>query len=472
MHLTRKQTKAIDLLEDHQTTELLFGGGAGGGKSALGCYWQIKRRLRYPGTRGLIGRSELKTLKETTLKTFFEVAAKQNLRPEVHYHYNRTDSLITFYNGSEILLKDLKRYPTDPEFDALGSLEITDAFIDECNQLVEKAWNIVQSRIRFKLDENNLTPKILGTCNPAKNFVYTRFYKPDKARKLPPGRAFVQALVTDNLQNVSRHYVRQLQSLDKASRERLLMGNWEYDDDPSTLIAFEAITDLWSNEHVPGGPPAITCDAARFGSDKAILAVWLGWRLIHWEVWPLSSTVDLARRIKELSLNHSVPASRIVVDEDGVGGGVIDSLRQTYNLHNVRGFMGGSAPLPDPKRNPTKSESASKGTDRPANYANLKTQCYYRLADRINDSGLYVLPNVIVEEEKALLIEELEQVKRRDIDKEGKLYLVSKETVKLRLGRSPDGSDTLMMREYLELTPPPPKPHVRAFRPSSPKSQF
>ena len=118
MHLTKKQTRAIDFLEDDQTTELLYGGGAGGGKSALGCYWQIKRRLRYPGTRGLIGRSELKTLKETTLKTFFEVASMQGLRPDVHYNYNRTDSVITFFNGSEILLKDLKLYPTDPDFDA------------------------------------------------------------------------------------------------------------------------------------------------------------------------------------------------------------------------------------------------------------------------------------------------------------------------------------------------------------------
>ena len=60
MKLTYKQTAALDILEDDTTTELLFGGGAGGGKSAFGCWWQIRRRLKYPGTRGLIGRAKLK----------------------------------------------------------------------------------------------------------------------------------------------------------------------------------------------------------------------------------------------------------------------------------------------------------------------------------------------------------------------------------------------------------------------------
>ena len=149
MKLTKKQTKAIDYLEDDTTTELLYGGGAGGGKSAFGCYWQIKRRLKYPGTRGLIGRSKLKVLKDTTLKSFFEIAKMQGLEKELHYrvtsaHDKENPNCILFFNGSLIYLKDLFLYPAkDPEFDDLGSLEITDAFIDECNQIVEKCKGIV-----------------------------------------------------------------------------------------------------------------------------------------------------------------------------------------------------------------------------------------------------------------------------------------------------------------------------------------
>ena len=106
MKLTKKQTQAIDILEDDKTTELLFGGGAGGGKSALGCYWAIKQCLKYEGARGLIGRSKMKSLKDTTLKTFFEVANMQGLIRGTHYKLTspqdkETPNAILFFNGSE-----------------------------------------------------------------------------------------------------------------------------------------------------------------------------------------------------------------------------------------------------------------------------------------------------------------------------------------------------------------------------------
>ena len=130
MELSIKQSIALDLLEDKTTNEVLFGGGAGGGKTALGCYWQLKQRLKYPNTRGLIGRAVLKTLKETTLVSFFQIAKMQNIISGVHYRFNAQMSQIEFVNGSVILLKDLYAYPSDPNYDELGSLEITDAFID------------------------------------------------------------------------------------------------------------------------------------------------------------------------------------------------------------------------------------------------------------------------------------------------------------------------------------------------------
>jgi phage terminase large subunit len=39
---------------------------------------------------------------------------------------------------------------------------------------------------------------MLGSCNPAKNYVYHRFYKPAKDNTLQQDRQFIQALVSDN----------------------------------------------------------------------------------------------------------------------------------------------------------------------------------------------------------------------------------------------------------------------------------
>lgn len=93
----------------------------------LGSFWILKCALKYAGTRWVIGRAALKTLKETTLNTFFEVCALQSIQPEAHYKYNEVKSRIRFFNGSEVLLKDLGHYPSDPNYDELGSLEITGA---------------------------------------------------------------------------------------------------------------------------------------------------------------------------------------------------------------------------------------------------------------------------------------------------------------------------------------------------------
>lgn len=429
MELSIKQTIALDLLEDKTTNEVLFGGGAGGGKTLLGCYWQLKQRLKYPNTRGLIGRAVLKTLKETTLVSFFQVAKMQGLTAGLHYKYNGQMSQIELFNGSVILLKDLYAYPSDPNFDELGSLEITDAFIDEANQIEDKARNIIKSRIRYQLDENELVPKILYTCNPAKNWTYQEFYKPQLDGSISENKRFIASLIDDN-PFISKHYKQNLLTLDTVSKERLLFGNWEYSNDPSTLIDYDKILDAFSSSFVPTGPHYITCDVARFGSDSTVIGVWDGYR-VKLHQYKGKSVVEVADIIKAFQIEHQVPSSQIVVDEDGVGGGVVDILR-------CKGFVNNSSPLENPI------------TRQKENFDNLKSQCYYKLAEMINDSKLYINASGTMKEK---IIEELEQVKQKSVDNDGKKGIIPKDKVKALIGRSPDFSDALAMRMIFEYTP-------------------
>lgn len=422
MELTIRQTIAIDILEDNQTNEIIYGGSAGGGKSALGCYWLIKMAFKYKGTRWVMGRASLKTLKETTLNSFYDIAKIQGLKMGEHYFFNAQANIITFFNGSTILLKDLFSYPSDPNFDELGSLEITGAFVDECNQISEKAWNILMSRIRYKLDENGLIPKILGSCNPSKGYIYQNFYKPNKEGRLAKNKAFIQAFVTDN-PFISEHYVDNLKKLDKVSKERLLFGNWEYNDSDLALIEYDAISDLYSNEHVEGGNLYITADIARYGADRSVIGIWNGYRCEQIIIKSKENVKEISDLIKGLALVKSIPMSRIVVDEDGVGGGVKDNL-------NCKGFVNNSRAL--------------KG-----NYVNLKSECYYMLAEKINKREMYLKCEDV--EVRKSLNEELEYVWRHNADKDNKLAVMPKDKVKEKLGRSPDISDMLMFRMYFDL---------------------
>lgn len=426
MKLTIKQTKALDALESPEINEVLFGGGAGGAKSVLGCYWLGKMCLKYPGTRWVMGRSVLKTLKETTLNTFFWVMSIQGLIAGQHYRFNAQANIISFPNGSEILLKDLYNYPSDPNFDELGSLEITGAFIDECNQVVEKAWNILKSRIRYRLDEYGLTPKILGTCNPAKNWVYAKFYRPSRDGELPENKVFIQALLSDN-PFISKHYRDNLLSLDKISKMRLLFGDWTYDDDPAALMSIDKISDLFTNDFVETGERYITADIARFGKDSSTIIYWNGLRAERVVQLRKKATTAVAEMINGMRKMYHVAMSNVVIDEDGVGGGVVDQLAGCY------GFVNNATPLNG------------------ENFANLKSQCYFKLAELVNANKIYVnADDPAIRQE---LTEELEQVKQKDMDKDGKRAVIPKDKVKELIGRSPDLSDSLMMRMVFEIEP-------------------
>ena len=433
-----KQLQAFHILRNQKTGELCYGGAAGGAKTYLGCAWQLLNRLAYPGTRGLIGRARLKNLKNTTLKTFLEIARSLGLVQGRHFSYNAQTDVLQFENGSEIYLKDLYLYPSDPDFTALGSLEINDAFIDEAGEVSEKAAAITQSRIRYRLDLSGLPPKMLLTCNPTRNWLYAAFYKAAKQKCLLPHRDFLPALVEDNgNETFVNRYKEQLKKLDSATRERLLFGNWDHSDDSHNLFRFQNLQCLFSNSFVQTGKGYISADVARFGADASVVGYWQGLRLVHCAVLQKESTVKTAELINSWALAYRVPKSRIIIDADGIGGGVADMLP------GVRSFNAQAKPL--------------ARFNRPQNFFNLKTQCFFALAEAIENGDLFIGPEAAAtrlagQTLRDCLTEELLLVKRLP-DTEGKLRITSKSEIKEHLGRSPDASDMLMMRMRFELEP-------------------
>ena len=425
IELTYKQTEALDILEDKTTREVYYGGAAGGAKSFLGCYWQLKNRFRYPKSRGFIGRAHFKTLKDTTLKTMFEVQEMMNLKRGIHWELTGSNdkenpNSIVYQNGSIIFLRDLFAYPSDPDFDELGSLEITDAFIDECSQVTDKARTTLTTRLRYKLDEFDLIPKILYSSNPTKGWAYNDFYLPFKENKLKAYRKYVAAYVTDN-PHAPKSYIQMLDDLpDGAQKQRLRFGNWEYDDDPSTLIEYEAIIRSFENK-AKAGKNYISCDYARYGSDTTVICVWNGFSCDVRQYKGLS-VPKAAEEIKRLQIAYKTPTRNVVVDEDGVGGGVVDIL-------NCRGFVNNSRAIDE-------------------NFDNLKSQCYFKLADAINEGKVGIKCDPA---HKDLIIQELESVKQKNVDKDQKKGILPKDAVKALIGRSPDFSDALAMRFFFEV---------------------
>jgi phage terminase large subunit len=231
IHLFDKQTTAIEFLEDDVTTEVFYGGGAGPGKTFLGCYWHIKRRILYPGTRGMIGRAVLKVLRESTMVSFWDVCRKCGLIQGVHYQFNSSYNTVTWFNGSVTVFMDLMYYPSDPDFHRFGSTEYTDIFVDEAPEITEKAADILSSRIRWMLVQYKLVPKMLLTGNPGDHWVKYKYVKDKKGVmiELKHYQQRVLATIADNeLKEFAAMFTTQLEHMSSDyDKARLLHGDWD-----------------------------------------------------------------------------------------------------------------------------------------------------------------------------------------------------------------------------------------------------
>jgi hypothetical protein len=258
------------------------------------------------------------------------------------------------------------------------------------------------------------------TCNPNKGYAYNNFYLPEKNGSLPDYRKFIKSLPSDN-KYLTNDYLESLERLPDNERQRLKYGNWEYDDDPNSLIDGDTINDMFNNDFIQPGRMKIVSDIARYGSDRAIITLWAGFVLKEYLIFNISSTVQIENAIRALRAKYNIPLSDIVVDEDGIGGGIVDHLR-------CNGFLNNGKPAN-------------------SNYQNQKSECGYKLSELA--SQIYIecdLPDKEIE----MIKQELAMLKTYESDKDGKLRILPKEKIKEHIGRSPDWLDIFIMRMYFE----------------------
>ena len=221
---------------------------------------------------------------------------------------------------------------------------------------------------------------------------------------------------------------------DENQRQRLIFGNWEYDDSPNMMINYQAILDMFTNTLEPIENPEkyMSVDVARHGTDKTVIMVWRGLKVYKIITRSNQNTQVTADLIKAEARKEGIAYSNIVIDEDGIGGGVVDQIG------GVVGFIANTRP--------------SDEVDEQTNFQNLKSQCAYKLADMVNTHKIAV--ETFDERAKEMMIEELGTIRTRNADKDGKLQIETKEDVKAGLGRSPDYSDCMLMRMIFEVRKP------------------
>lgn len=403
------------LLND-TTRYILYGGAAGGGKSWLASMWLLFMCDSVSGSRWFYGRAELKANRNTFLKTFEKAAAHIDYKA-----YRYSEDKITFWNRSEILLLDCGHYPyKDPDFSRFGSLEFAGGVMDEASEIEFGCFDMLKTRVGR--DVKGLTPKILICTNPHRGWLYKEFYKPHTNGELEPHKVFIRSLHSDN-RELSQEYIEGLQTIrDPIRRKRLLLGEWEYNLDDYSLLDYDDVESLPRNIPEHSSKYYISCDPARTGADNTVVFTWKGLDAIECKVFYNNKLDETAAYIEEQRKKHRVGTSEVIVDEDGLGAGLVD-------FNKYKGFK-------------------NAGSPRDNKYSNLKSECYFKLVEYIKDRKIRCdVPDA--------LKEELLELRHDNPEKDGKLQIIKKERIKQVLGRSPDYADALMMRMYYEVNKPP-----------------
>jgi PBSX family phage terminase large subunit len=186
------------LFRDHPAKYKLYGGAVGGGKSWAICAESVRYCLAYPGNRFFMCRHESTAFKNTTLATLLKLLDEiEDLTGQkILSSHHKTDKKIYFVNGSHIMYGALG---DSGDVERIKSLEIGGFAIDEASETEEKNYQMLKSRLRWRLPNGDYPPFAgLLASNPEPGWVKRTFVTPQQLGEPLPNHMFIQALPSDN----------------------------------------------------------------------------------------------------------------------------------------------------------------------------------------------------------------------------------------------------------------------------------
>lgn len=243
--------------QNPEVSNILLYGGSRGGKSAGMMALVIGRAMAAPGTKHAIFRLTLTSCNRQlgpARGTFPEMM--KMLFPNVEVHVAKSESIVTFPNGSEILFEGLD--PT--RIDKVLGAQYATAWVNECNEIADYEGIILQLASRMSDTQpimhqgkpvvrdgkvQMLRPLMLFDCNPnvKDDWEYKLFQQkldPMSSQPLDDPESYASLLVPpqDNAANQAEGYAEGLRRRYKHSPKqmaRFVEGLWS-DNNPNALF--------------------------------------------------------------------------------------------------------------------------------------------------------------------------------------------------------------------------------------------
>lgn len=423
--LTENQQKAFDVLLDDTHTAIWYWGGAWWGKTYLGIIWLWRMCNQYPWVRYALVRDTIKNIKQTSVISLEKFYNDYRIPIEMRGKMNNVSNVITFPNGSQILLREWCYLPQDPLYNRFWSLELTGAFVEESAECPLEWIEILQTRVwRFKNSEYGILGKVLETFNPNPWHVYERYYL--GKHKDWKQSIFIPSLVYSN-NFIDKGYIENLERASERTKNRLLYWKWDFDDNNWLLFRQKEIDDLKTNDS-RWDQYYLICDVARFGRDTTRISLWKGNTRVRVRTYAKSSVEEVKTSIKLIQNQYEIEARNIIIDADWVWWWVVDGI--PYST----GFVNNSKPI----------ETGAK-----QNYANLKSQCAFLLQEKVQKWEIAIKwEHLDADKDWEILVQEMLNVYIDEKSIDGKTRIEPKDKMKARIWRSPDLLDTMIMRMY------------------------
>lgn len=428
----RRNEKQI-LFHEAPESYKLYGGAMGGGKTGALINEGIALNLDYPGNFGLLMRKTWPSFRDTTLPQL-----EKFLDLELVGDWNHTDKMIYMINGSKIRYGGTGDKPND--WEKFMSGEYGWIALDQAEQFTLLEYQMLATRLRLMLP--GIRYFFLLSCNPNIGWIKEIFIESNLE-----DHVFIPALPEDNKENLPPGYIERMEKiLTPKQRKALLKGDWEAVGEPDNVYTYIEVQKA-ARRHVEASEPIeIGGDIARSGDDETVIILREGLKITIHNRAQGHDLMRTAGEIWKCCQNRIIPKWKwrlkkitIKIDADGIGAGVVDRVKE-QRREKEKLYTDMILKMVDKKKRDVLNEQGYRvrikiieihGAARarePAVYKNQRAEIHWGMRELLGDLDI---PN------DRELMTQLMAIKYKT-NSAGQIQIEDKESIKERLGRSPD----------------------------------
>ncbi len=358
----------------------------------------------YPDSLALVVRNEYTDLRDSTIKDFeryFQVKVGSNK----DFHFEHNNSTIMFRHASEL--------------NVLKNINLSIIGIEQAEEFPsDETFTFLRDRLRR---DNAPYRQLCIIANvDGHNWIWKLW------KNNPSSEEFLlsEATTFDNEENLPKDFVDDLRRMEIDAPnhyKRFVLNDWEEtegDDYVFTWLMLDNSRKLVMSEE--NRSRVMGVDVARFGGDETVFTILEHKGGPYWEqilseshkgkdlMWTVGRYIDLRREFK---------IKFGIVDDDGLGGGVTDRLRQVGV--EIKAFH---------------ANETAKDEEQ---FSNMKAEGMFKLREMIVNGYLKIANNDV-------LIDQLLTI-RYDFDPKNRKRIISKDRMRKEGISSPDMADALMM---------------------------